>query len=165
MNNDTTQNPSYVCATCRKTKIGRPALSNGAGDFCLKCRERMMNNQRASSALRAKERHAKLASGTATCMYCGDVLDNSNTFKSTELSFICAPCQRKRDWALKCIRHSSKMYNYIVKCEEREAPQREARELVMKNTKQTVFESSPTEDSRIDKLEQMMQKLLSELGG
>lgn len=153
----------YTCATCKQAFSGTPAMSNGAGKFCASCdsvrRERMIQGTRA--------RYAALGDD---CLYCGAKGPHGTKDKPTR---VCKRCDDGRDWLLSCIRHSDKVVEYVTKTETKEKDARQARQaeearlrLQAADTAVPAQQEPDTKtQTRLDRLEAMLEKLTSALGG
>jgi hypothetical protein len=160
--NATRRKVMYTCGMCKKRVEGEVALKNGAGSFCSEChaiiRERSAEGMRARSA--ALNGH---------CIWCGEKITKANPAGgggSHASVNVHLACERNRDWALKCIRHSDRIARYVARTEERERPLREEREKAMRAAKPSIAaESVPSDDeARLRRLELMLNKLTQALG-
>lgn len=155
---------------CKQTKSGSPVFENNAGTFCQTCRDEM---KRRSVAAVLKKRE----NFDGKCMYCGGTIDEKHP--SSEMLYGAGgyrshcECDTKRDWVLRCIRHSDKIAKYVEKTEKKEKPLREARlreaelksqeSAKLRKTGNSKCEDSP--DERIARLEKMIENLTNALGG
>lgn len=74
-----------------------------------------------------------------------------------KLRYVCADCERMRNWLLICIRFSSKAAHYAQKTEEREGPQREIR--AKSEVVANLTECKSTNLDRITRLEAALNEL------
>lgn len=150
----------YKCSMDGNNHDGEPALKNACGTFCPECKAKI----HAKAAEGVKERIESL---NGCCIWCGEKITEANpSGKSHEGCNIHETCEQKRDWVLKCIRHSDKMAKYVARTEERERPMREEREKAKRSAEQpTMAETVPTEqEARLRRVELMLNKLVNSLG-
>ena len=157
---------TYVCCHCKRQYIGAPAMTNGAGSFCVGCKSDML--RKASEAPR--ERSAML---NGRCMWCGEnITDGSGHRRPGYIDNVCRTCCSHRDWLLRCIKFSDHPAKYVASKEDKERAERllrkaeeraaaEQPKLALAPAK--VAAESSTE-ARIDSLEAKVDKLLAAWG-
>ena len=158
---------NYTCTMCKKQKVGEPQMTNGAGSFCHDCREIMI--KRSSEAAKRKREEFD-----GSCVYCGKQITTKDP--SAMMAYgggaytSHASCDNKRDWVLSCIRNSDHIVKYVNRTEDKEGPLREKRkkqelEIAKSKTQHKLAKSTGNDTDRIDRLEQMIERLTSALGG
>jgi hypothetical protein len=153
----------YVCKMCGSEKNGNPAFKNNAGDFCEDCKTEIHK--------RSTDAKSKISGQwDGCCKFCGHKITKAKPSPfmlfDAGAKHIHNDCANKRDWMLNCIRYSDYLSRYVFRTETKE---REARELAKKEQKQMQMQASKPqekiEQSRIDRLELMIEKLAAALGG
>jgi len=149
---------SYQCVMCHKAMDGEPALKNGAGTFCPPCRE--VIRTRLAEAMAAR-RQARLGpDGRPTCTWCGRAIKDGQ-------AGVCQTCDGHRDWVLKTVRRTDRLARYVARIEEKEAPERTAREQLREQTRRRFEEQKPLPlaapdpvAQRLERVEAMLAKML-----
>lgn len=153
----------YKCSGCKNNFYGDPVWINATGKYCASCKEKTILKMRTS----LDERFEKL---DGTCKYCGDVRGRHETWEDKTG---CPKCIAWRDRSLKLIRHSDAAFKYMQKTEEKECQQREARIKKEKEEKERVElekaqqrkpEPEDKQESRLDRLEKLLTKMVTEYG-
>ncbi len=145
----------YKCSGCKRQFDGEPIMSNATGKYCQTC-----ENTRKQRMMQALQRKHELLNGR--CIWCNDMTEAENN-----RDHICRRCKSGRTWLLKCIRHSDKAAKYAAAREVEEAPAREVRiKASYEKTKVAANGQSVSLDaeSRLSRMEQMMEKLMKALG-
>jgi DNA-directed RNA polymerase subunit RPC12/RpoP len=145
---------SYECVMCHKAMDGEPALKNGAGTFCPPCRE--VIRVRLAEAMEHR-RQARLApDGRPTCTWCGRAIKDGQ-------AGVCQPCDSHRDWVLKTVRRTDRLARYVARIEEKEAPERSAREMARRRAEEQKPLPLAAPDpvaQRLERVEAMLAKML-----
>ena len=144
----------YICNRCRTHHEGQPALKNNCGSFCDGCRSEILIKMQAG-------RRRTTRNQTDICIWCGRKIKEGDRDGTDNLH---VKCGSNRDWLLMCIRYSDKPFRYITSKEEKEKPLRRQRELLNHPSEETQHDSG-TDEKRIERLENMLEKLVSALGG
>lgn len=150
---------SYRCAGCKRDYSGAPVLTNGAGSFCERCREDMVERLRAVTRDKVQQRRAD-----PHCLWCG-VETEAPPDNATDSYRVCAVCQKNRDWLLGCIRYSPRAAMYAKEREGVEGPKRDERERLAAEAEEAKKKAevalpdpqSPVVRSEIDDLKAMLR--------
>ncbi len=154
----------YKCARCKNTYAGTPAMKNAAGEFCASCESVRKENL-------AKAMNARSEALGTDCLYCGAHGPHGTLDRPTR---VCKRCDDGRDWLLACVRHSGKVADYVAKTEIKEKDARQARqaEEAKRRLEAEIQPEAPQEpvadtkmQTRLDRLESMLEKLTAALGG
>ena len=95
-------------------------------------------------------------------------MSEDNTFPSWKdrEGCVCKDCVKNREWLLKCIRFSEKAARYVAARETAEAPERKAKvERSIEVAHLFTNQSQSSESERLGRLEALIEKLVSGLGG
>lgn len=145
----------YVCCKCKGQFEIEPSMTNGAGSFCLDCRD--------SNLMAAREAQIAKSSATAgICEYCGESCETKDC--QGHWNHVCHSCITMRDRILKCIRYSDRVITYASKTEAREKDNRLARARQKTLNAQLSEEPSSTE-ARMLRIERSLSLLLEKIKG
>ena len=95
-------------------------------------------------------------------------MSEDNTFPSWKdrEGCVCKDCVKNREWLLKCIRFSEKAARYVAARETEEAPERKAKvERSIEVAQLSTNQAQSSESERLGRLEALIEKLVSGLGG
>ena len=157
----------YKCGRCKTDFQGEPAMRNNAGSFCFNCEV----DRKRKMAVAAEHRSNLLGD---SCLWCGDKAARQSRGKEKQSIHVCQRCDEGRDWLLRCIRHSNRPSDYVLRTESREAPLRIEREKLAAIERQAnatagADKAKQTPDAkdetRLDRLERLLEKLTESLGG
>jgi len=150
----------YTCSRCKNTYEADAPFSNACGDFCHFCKEFI--HKKAVLATKAANK-AKAGS----CVWCHKPMAPELWQAGKEVENVCRECEAWRRKTLDLSRVSDRPFKYISRVEEREKPNREAREreLTAKaQAPQTQPAKSDDSETRLQRLESALAKIAEKLG-
>jgi len=151
----------FKCCMCKMFKDGEPEMKNGLGVFCKDCKDKMKT--KTSEGIKGYK-----MKNDGYCLWCGEKIEDTDLKKESGDNHVCCSCNRHRDWLLRCIRHTNRVIRYVTRVEEKEKPERKAREKIREsreiNADQVEEKPLPEQEARLNRIELMLNKLIGKLG-